>query len=257
LRCKEEIAKGISTPNFISKYLEQVPDISPEGEDRLMWTAASIYGAAYDTTMAFMITFFLAMAMSPDSQARAQKEIDQLLGSKDGSGLTRLPLYSDREKLPFVEAIVLELVRWGCVGPLGLPHSVEKDDVYQGMRIPKKTLVLVNMEEILRDPQNYEDPTAFKPERFMGDWEARGILDPRSVTFGYGRRVCPGKAFAHQSLWILAASILATFNISAIEGETLKYELADGVVTVPKPFGCNITPRSKQTEQLVRSAVEP
>jgi len=148
---------------------------------------------------------------------------------------------------------MLELIRWGCIGPLGVPHSLEREDAYQGMRIPKGTLILVNMKEILNDPENYEEPSVFKPERFLGDWEAQGILDPRTVTFGYGRRVCPGNKFAQQSLWILMTSVLATFNISAMKGETLKYELVDGMVTFPKPFKCSIKPRNQQIEQMIRS----
>ena len=83
--------------------------------------------------------------MFPDCQKKAQEEIDKLLGQADGSGIERLPLFSDRDHMPYMEAVLTELIRWGCVGPLGIPHSLEQEDVYKGMRIPKNTLVLVNI----------------------------------------------------------------------------------------------------------------
>lgn len=102
-------------------------------------------------------TFFLCMILYPDAQARAQAEIDAVIGSD------RLPTLSDRNSLPYVWALVLELFRWGPATPqgntvyylcflslrlqgihLGAPHRLTEDDVYKGYFIPKGTIIIAN-----------------------------------------------------------------------------------------------------------------
>ena len=60
-----------------------------------------------------MVSFFLAMSLYPEVQVQAQREIDQVVG-KD-----RLPSYKDRNSLPYINALVKEVLRWNPVTPLG------------------------------------------------------------------------------------------------------------------------------------------
>ncbi|KIJ26823.1 hypothetical protein M422DRAFT_272027 [Sphaerobolus stellatus SS14] len=111
---------------------------------------------------------------------------------------------------------------------------------------------------ILHDPTIYPDPFEFKPERFIKDGKSNhDVLDPYEVVFGHGRHVCPGRHFAKDTLFIIAASIFATFNITApLDGDgkpqTLVYEMTDGMISSPKPFDCVIKPRSKAAAELIR-----
>ena len=86
-----------------------------------------------------MSCFFLAMALFPDVQRRAQEEIDRIIGPN------RLPGFEDREKLSYIDAIVMEVLRWHPVGPMGVPHVAEADDVCEGYLIPKGALLLTNI----------------------------------------------------------------------------------------------------------------
>lgn len=76
------------------------------------------------------------MAMFPEVQKKAQAELDAHIGSG------RLPDYSDYESLVYIRAITLEAMRWIPVVPLGLPHRVTIDDEYQGISIPKGTIII-------------------------------------------------------------------------------------------------------------------
>jgi cytochrome P450 len=86
-----------------------------------------------------MSCFFLAMTIYPDVQRKAQEEIDRIVGND------RLPGFNDRENLPYIDAIVKEVLRWHPVAPMGLPHMTSEDDIYNGFLIPKGALLLPNI----------------------------------------------------------------------------------------------------------------
>lgn len=86
-----------------------------------------------------MATFFLAMMLYPQVQHRAREEIDRVVG--DG----RLPNVKDRGSLPYVEAVLKEVFRWHPIAPMGLPHEITEDDVYQGYLIPKGAIIIPNI----------------------------------------------------------------------------------------------------------------
>jgi cytochrome P450 len=81
------------------------------------------YTAAADTVTTALIDFVLAMLHAPEAQSRARQELDQVTGG------TRLPTFEDRDALPYVKAVVKEVLRWEPVTPLGVPRASYKDDV--------------------------------------------------------------------------------------------------------------------------------
>lgn len=86
-----------------------------------------------------LIIFVLAMVLHPEVQARAQAEIDAVVGRD------RAPTFADRDNLPYIRACVRETLRWRTVGPLGTPRATSQDDWYEGYFIPKGALVLGNI----------------------------------------------------------------------------------------------------------------
>ena len=78
------------------------------------------------------------MTLYPEIQRREQKEVDEVIGTE------RLPILSDRGSLPYVEAIVLELLRWLPITPLNVPHASSEEDVFEGFYIPKGSVIMVN-----------------------------------------------------------------------------------------------------------------
>ena len=86
-----------------------------------------------------MSWFFLAMALHPEVQAKAQAELDAVVGPD------RLPEFSDRTALPYLNAVIKEALRWQNVLPLGVIHRSMADDEYNGYFIPKGSLVLANI----------------------------------------------------------------------------------------------------------------
>ncbi|KAJ7823206.1 cytochrome P450 [Mycena olivaceomarginata] len=178
---------------------------------------------ADDTTVFALGTFVLAMLACPEVQKKAQAEIESL---------------TDEASLPYISALVKEVMRWENVTPFAIPRLLTNDDEYRGYRLPAGSVVVGNAWAILHDERVYPDPHTFKPER-----------------------LCPGRHMALSSIWITVVSILATFDINkAVDerGNVIEpsYEYLSGLVSAPVPFKCSITPRSQETIALIQGAAE-
>ena len=86
-----------------------------------------------------MTAFFLAMIKFPDHQRRAQAELDAVVGPD------RLPDFSDRDSLPYVNALLKECVRWHTVLPLAIPHAATNEQEFNGLRIPAGSVLVANV----------------------------------------------------------------------------------------------------------------
>ncbi|KAI0331347.1 cytochrome P450 [Cubamyces sp. BRFM 1775] len=254
---RDAMQRGVALPSMISRLLEHSSDLKGEKgreEERIIKETTSVaYGAAIDTTSVTILSFFCAMLLHPSVQARAQAELDRVIGPD------RLPEHADRASLPYVRALVKESLRWHNVGPLGIAHRCMQEDVYRGWRIPEGAIVLPNIWAMLHDPEVYPEPDAFRPERFLAlDGELNpDVPDPSSMAFGYGRRICPGRHFAEDVLFITLASILHVFDIvPALDahGLPIPVELkpTSGFISHVEHFAYSVRPRSKAAEALIQ-----
>ncbi|KAJ7097381.1 cytochrome P450 [Mycena epipterygia] len=243
---RREMAAGTGAVSFVSSLLEDEAKLGSQDVYDIKYTASSLYGGGADTTAASLYAFFLAMVLSPDVQRRAQAEIDSVIGG------ARLPLFSDREQLPYVSAVVTELFRWHSVAPLGVPHASLEDTVVNGHLIPKGSIMIANLWNMLHDPEIYPSPFTFDPTRHLG---AQAQRDPRTLCFGFGRRVCPGRELAEVSLFTCVAMTLAVFDIERGAGPLPVHENTQGTISHAKPFECVVTPRSERAVALISSDV--
>ncbi|KAK0234561.1 cytochrome P450 [Armillaria nabsnona] len=248
---KRRIVEGTANPSYTSYSLEkldQARDTASE-EARIQSTAATMY------TVSVLCTFILAMLANPEAQRKAHEEIDAVLGSGE------LPRFADEASLPFVSAVVKEVLRWKNVTPMGIPHALTSDDIYRGYKIPSGSTVIANIWAMLHDETTYPEPHSFIPERFMKEGKLNpDIRDPGTVLFGFGRRICPARYMAYSSIWIAIASMLAVFDITkAVDefGNTIEptYAYASALACVPLPFKCSVKPRSVIAEASIRATI--
>ncbi|CAI7591607.1 unnamed protein product [Penicillium glandicola] len=241
------IAQKLAKPSYVERLLSTNP--SAEDVVNIKQSAAALYAGGADSTAAGLGFFILAMTANPKVQKKAQEEIDRVVGSG------RLPDFRDREKLPYIEAVLKETLRWMPLAPLGPPHMADEEDEIRGYRIPKGAMVLPAIKWFASDPELYPNPEEFIPERFL---ESKELTGPHSYVFGFGRRICPGRLLADSSLFLTIAQTLAVFDINkAVDKETGKViepvvGTTTGLVAHPLPFKCDIVPRSEKHVELIR-----
>ncbi|KAF7346397.1 O-methylsterigmatocystin oxidoreductase [Mycena sanguinolenta] len=248
---KQNMRDGVDSKSIVAKLLEAN---SPNDEAAIQEVAAAAYGAGADTSGSALASFFLAMAVHPDIQKKAQTEIDTVIGTH------RLPRFEDRHSLPYIEALYREVMRWKPVGSLGVAHATTEDDIYDGYFIPKGTTVISNIWAMTRDESIYFEPERFNPDRFF---TADGKLnnDDTILAFGFGRRICVGRHLADATIWGTIVSVLSTFNIAKAKDDAgneidIDPRYSDGMISHPEPFACSITPRSEVAKSLVQDTTE-
>ncbi|GJE91694.1 cytochrome P450 [Phanerochaete sordida] len=246
---KRRMAKGTADGSFASMMLQSEKS-DPGTEDIIKWCATGIFTGQFETTTATLSWFTLAMAKCPEVQKKSQGIIDKVVGRE------RLPEVSDRDSLPYIWAIMQEVLRWHPT-ITAVPHTAVADDEYHGYFVPAGTTVLANVWAIMHDESVYHDADRFIPERFCDE----GAPDSLSVAFGFGRRICPGLAIAQIHVFVTIASILATFNIELARdsaGNVIEptEDATSGVINFPKPFKVSITPRSPEAIELIKRSVE-
>ncbi|KAJ8701291.1 hypothetical protein PTI98_000095 [Pleurotus ostreatus] len=229
------LAEGRGESTFVRRALSRgvIPG-GRQGENVIKEAAAMAYIGANESTQFPMTIFFAIMAHNPDVQVKAQEELDQ-----------------------YLDHLMLETLRWEPMGPLGLAHGLVSDDEFRGYYLPKGSIVFYNVWAMLRDEILFPEPDKFNPSRFLKD----GLIDTQlkdrvMSSFGFGRRICPGRYFAMDTLWLSMASILSVYTIGKPVDESgrkvdiaLKYKA--GLNRHVLPFECSIKPRSREAEELI------
>ncbi|KAF9531054.1 cytochrome P450 [Crepidotus variabilis] len=251
---KNRMSENKAPDSLAFRELSSMADEDPEQEKVVQDVFGAAYAGGSDTTVSALSSFVLAMLLYPEVQKKGQEAIDAVLLDE------RLPDMNDFGTIPYIDAILKEVLRWNPVAPLGVPYATLSDDTYTGYDIPAGATVYVNAWAMLHDADTYgPKPMDFRPERFLLE---NGELNPNikdpDEAFGFGRRICPGQLVAQDSLWISIASILATFQIdkaTSREGVpiTPSGEFTPHLLSHPVPFECSITSRSTEAASLIRT----
>uniref|UniRef100_A0A453KU71 Flavonoid 3'-monooxygenase n=1 Tax=Aegilops tauschii subsp. strangulata TaxID=200361 RepID=A0A453KU71_AEGTS len=165
----------------------------------------------------------------PEVLAKATEELDRVVGR--GRWVTE----KDMPSLPYVDAIVKETMRLHPVAPMLVPRLSREDTSINGYDIPAGTRVLVMVWSIGRDPELWEAPEEFMPERFLGSrLDVKG-QDYELLPFGSGRRMCPGYSLGLKVIQVSLANLLHGFTWRLPDGVELSMEEIFGLST-PRKF---------------------
>ncbi|KAH0342002.1 putative cytochrome P450, partial [Aureobasidium melanogenum] len=253
---KKQVDDGVANDCFVKDYYLSNPAQHGVTDLQAAYMAGGLVEAGSETTSSTLNNFVLAMVLFPEAQKKAQEEIDQAVGM-------RLPTWEDEANLPYVRALVKEVLRWRPVNKFGMPHCTSDDDWYEGHFIPKNSVVMLSWWAIHYNEKQFPNPGVFDPARFLKSplsaAEYLNANDPYQrdhFSYGAGRRVCPGVHVAERSLYINIVRTLWGFNYAKAkgpDGTVIEPTIAmmKGLLSTPSPFEASVTVRSAQHAKLI------
>ncbi|XP_023516810.1 cytochrome P450 CYP82D47-like [Cucurbita pepo subsp. pepo] len=198
-----------------------------------------------DSTLITMTWALSLLLNNEEALKKAQLELDEKVGR------SRQVKESDVNNLPYLQAIVKETLRLYPVMPLLLSHESVEDCTVSGYHIPAKTRLIVNVQKLQLDPNVWENPSEFRPERFLTNhtkFDMRG-QNMQLMPFGSGRRMCPGISFALQLIHFALASLLHEFEIGRPSEELLTMEEGFGL-TLPRKTPLEVVLRPRLSNEV-------
>ncbi|XP_059158790.1 cytochrome P450 1A1-like [Physella acuta] len=199
---------------IVQRLLALIPDPKYKGYDVCEATAKEVFTnlilAGTDTTATTLTCLLLVFLHHPEVQEKMWAEVKHQIGEN------RLATLADRKNMPYFQAVLLELLRYISHVPLAVPHYTTCDTSVLGIPVPKDMTVYINLWAVHHDPQEWEEPWRFRPERFLDkEGQLLPITDPirrKLMVFGGGRRVCLGEALAKNRLFLFASALVQNFK---------------------------------------------
>ncbi|XP_059104070.1 cytochrome P450 2D28-like isoform X2 [Peromyscus eremicus] len=199
-------------------------------DENLHAVVADLFAAGIVSTSTTLSWALLLMILYPDVQSRVQQEIDEVIGQ------ARRPEMADQARMPYTNAVIHEVQRFGDISPLNLPCITSRDIEVQGFLIPKGTTLIPNLSSVLKDETVWEKPLQFHPEHFL-DAQGRFVKHEAFMPFSAGRRACLGEPLARMELFLFFTCLLQRFSFSVPVGQPRPSDQrVVGVVTTPSHY---------------------
>ncbi|CAN4120870.1 unnamed protein product [Withania somnifera] len=163
--------------------------------------------AGTETSAAAVIWAMTALMKNPKVMKKVQEEIRKSVGKRD-----HILKEDDIQNLPYFKAVIKESFRLHPSVPVLLPRKSMKKSTLEGYEIQPGTTIYVNSWAIARDPEIWENPEEFIPERFLNNNIDFNGQDFELIPFGAGRRGCPGIALGVASMELALSNLLYAFD---------------------------------------------
>ncbi|KAF2727830.1 cytochrome P450 oxidoreductase-like protein [Polyplosphaeria fusca] len=260
-RVQDRIKDGDIRESVADRVIrEEVKLDVPHSPRQLANFLGALHQGAADTTAGMILSHILYLAKHPWVQKKAQSELDRVCGVK------RLPKWDDFDQLPYINCIIKEGMRISPVVPTGIPHRLKQDDWYNGMLLPKDSLLFFAPHALHRNASDplYTDPETYNPDRYLqhtklaSEYASSGDYANRDhYAYGGGRRICVGIHLAERTQWRFVAGLLWGFEILPgvdERGEEVGLEVRykKGLLSEPEAFGVRFVPRSGGHVEVLR-----
>nr|XP_023015477.1 probable cytochrome P450 305a1 [Leptinotarsa decemlineata] len=199
-------------------------------ETQLLMVCLDIFLAGSQTSSSTLTFAFLMMLLNPDVKKKVHDCLDKEFGKSEPITL------SERNRVPYVEAVLFEVERMFTTTPIIGPRRVLKNTVLEGYNIPKDTTVLMSLYSLHNDEKYWTDPGIFRPERFL-DEEGKLIFHERLLPFGLGRRRCPGEILAKSCIFSFFSEVMRSYNIESPPGTQVPSgKHHSGITLIPQKY---------------------
>ncbi|KAK0423275.1 hypothetical protein QR680_008061 [Steinernema hermaphroditum] len=217
--------------DYIDAFLMEIKKRESSGEQeeftdhQLSIAIYDLFSAGTETTVTTLRYAIHYLLNNPHIQTKIHEEIDRVIGSDYEVNM------SDQSRLPYICATIQEVQRVGNILPFTLQHAVQEDVDIAGYRIPKGTIVIPQFQAVHESPEEFEDPLAFHPERFLSP-EGTFVKDDRITPFSVGKRACLGESVARMELFMFFTTMMQHYRFEPEEGKPPKMEIPPDL---PKP----------------------
>ncbi|XP_040070115.1 cytochrome P450 2J4 [Ixodes scapularis] len=230
--------------SFIDGYLQLMSEHKTDPNTsfnmpNLIGNALAVFAAGSQTTCTTLLWSLLSLADKVDTvQRKVQEEIDRVTEGR------RAPAWSDRHDMPYTMATVWETQRWRTLSVMGIPREADEDVIVQGYLIKAGTVVMANLWAVHMDPNLWEAPGEFRPERFLTKDGSRLIPKPEwLIPFSAGKRMCPAENFANLEVFLYLARLLQKFTVLPEEGRAVDFNYDTEGFCMPRSQNLRFMPR--------------
>ncbi|XP_069584384.1 cytochrome P450 2C23-like [Ranitomeya imitator] len=221
---------------FLAKQQEDKPESTLYFHDKnLGKLVTNLIAAGMETTSSTLRWGLLLMMKYPEIQKKVQNEIENVIGSAQ-------PQVEDRKEMPYTNAVIHEIQRFGDVVPGSLPHATTTDITFRGYNLPKGTTVIPLLHSALRDKAYFEKPEEFYPGHFL-DSEGKFKKNEAFIPFSLGKRSCAGENLAKMEMFLFFTTLLQNFTFKAPSEAKLDLSPAVGFLNPPLPYELCAIPR--------------
>ncbi|XP_038061587.1 cytochrome P450 2F2-like [Patiria miniata] len=228
--------------DYLDEYLNEMLSTCEEGlqseisRENLNRNLSHLFLAGTENISTTLRWSLLFMIGKPDVQARVQAELDRVVGRE------RLPTLADEPSLPYTRATMLEIQRAASTAALGAAHRSSRSFSYRGWTIPADTTVICNVWAIHNDPEIWQDPAEFKPERFLGE-DNEIIKDACLIPFSAGNRVCVGRHLARMEIFVFFSHLMHRFHFRKVGNSPVSFQGHGSFAREPLDFQVEVTER--------------
>ncbi|OAD05122.1 CYP5206 protein [Mucor lusitanicus CBS 277.49] len=239
------------------KNLYQMMDEMNLDEDDILVFMSDFIGAGADTIAVSLYWTFAILSQMKDVQDRVIKELDDWREKHNNK--TEFPVFNlHREEFPYTMCVQKEIMRFRPTTNFGIPHSASDEIVIGNYVIPKDAILVSSMAAMHMNPEFYEHPEVFNPDRFMNNTQRMSRAanckpqERDHFGFGWGKRICPGIHLAEVEIFNIYVRLFSKFTIEPQldeAGNPILIDLNDfedyGIVAKPLPFNVRLIPRDK------------
>ncbi|KAM3930520.1 cytochrome P450 2B11-like [Leptodactylus fuscus] len=239
---KQKKELDINDPrNFIDAFLAKQQEGKPEStkyfhNENLTVLVANLFSAGMETSSTSLRWGLLLMIKYPEIQRKVHDEIDRVIGSTQ-------PQMEHRKQMPYTDAVIHEIQRFGDILPNSVPHAIAEDVTFRGYLIPKGTTVIPVLHSALRDKAYFEKPDEFYPEHFL-DSKGNFRKNEAFIPFSIGKRSCAGEILGKMELFLFFTTLLQNFTFQPVPGAKLDLTAEVGFTSCPRPYEICAIPRT-------------
>ncbi|ANH70788.1 hypothetical protein ABE85_21125 [Mitsuaria sp. 7] len=230
--------RGDPTPDDLLAMLMSLRDADGAAlsDTALRDECMTTFLAGHETSAAALTWWGWCMAAHPEAQRRAADEVDAVLGG-------RAPTAADLTRLPWLSLCIKETLRLYPPAPALFTRRLTEEREIAGLRLPRGAMLRLTPGVIQRDPRWFDEPDAFRPERFDPVSGHREIPRGAWMPFGAGPRVCLGSHFALMEITLIAAMVLQRHRLAPVPDATPPTPVLNITLRPATPLRLRLLPR--------------